>query len=91
MAKPYVKWVNQKLRQHLGRLRSTSVEVALELWLALTASSQARWLQLSKSAAAALLQVGPGGVFYLLPGWWGGGAFCKEEGVIGYGEGEGCI
>lgn len=69
------------LRQFLSKAGHTSLEVALELWLALTASPQARWLQFSSSSAAsAMLQV---------CGWGCCGQEARQKGGLGAKQGQG--
>ncbi|KAI8463489.1 MAG: Sodium/hydrogen exchanger family-domain-containing protein [Monoraphidium minutum] len=49
-------WVSRKMRNRLSSAAMAALEVALELWLALTASPQARWINYCTTHASALLQ-----------------------------------
>ncbi|KIZ02437.1 hypothetical protein MNEG_5521 [Monoraphidium neglectum] len=49
-------WVSRKMRNRLGTTAMAALEVALELWLAVTASPQARWTNFCTTRSSALLQ-----------------------------------
>jgi hypothetical protein len=67
-----ISFVSRKMRNQLSSTAMAALEVALELWLALTASPQARWTTYSTTATSAVLNVrGPDFVFSRGVGWLG--------------------